>query len=87
MAGAGGAVLVEAWAGWRGPLPAQQVVVQNGADRGGGLGSVPAVPGGPTGQPVHDDAVLLGRVAFPGPVGQALPQDAADVLGVVQADA
>ena len=56
-------------------------------DRGGGLGSVPAVSRGPTHQPVHDDALLLGRVAFPAPVGQALPQDAADVLGVVQADA
>ena len=50
-------------------------------------GGVPAVPGGPADQPVGDDALLFLGVAFPAAVGQAVPQHAADVLGIIQADA
>jgi hypothetical protein len=38
-------------------------------------------------QPVGDDALLLLRVAFAAAVGQAVPQHAADELGVIEADA
>lgn len=46
------------------PLPAGQVLVQHRADCGCGPG-VPAVPGCPADQAVHDGALLLGWVAFP----------------------
>jgi hypothetical protein len=39
------------------------------------------------GATVDDDALLLVRVAFAAPVRQAVPQHAADELGVVQPDA
>src|ERR1039458_9797556 len=69
------------------PLPAGEVLIQDGADRGGGLGAAPPVPGGPADQPVGDCALLVVRVAFAALVGQAVPQHAADELGVLQPDA
>ena len=73
--------------GPRGParlvgLPSGEVLVQDGADGGRGLG-VPAVTGGPADQPVGYDALLLLRIAFTAAVGQAVPQHAADVLSVI----
>ena len=61
--------------GPRGParlvgLPSGEVLVQDGADGGRGLG-VPAVTGGPADQPVGYDALLLLRIAFTAAVGQA----------------
>ena len=70
-----------------GSLPSRQVRLQDGPDRGGCPAGVTAVAGGPAGQPVGDEPFLLIGVALGGLVGQAGPQDAADVFGVVQADA